>query len=337
MSGRTPGVSILLPVRDAATTLGPALTSVLRQRFADWECLVVDDGSRDETRSIAFALERTDPRLRVLPGPPAGLVCALHRGLRAARGALVARMDGDDVMHPDRLALQVEALERHPEWAGVGTHVRLFPRPSLTPGRLAYEAWLNAMRSPEDIHRERFVECSLAHPTWTVRRRVLERFPYREGPWPEDYDVLLRVLGAGERLGIVPRALLGWRDHPGRLSRTDPRYRLERFTALKARHLALGPLARHRSYVLWGHGPTGRALRRALAEQGREPALIVEVHPRRIGRRIRGVDVVSPMSLPPRPELPVVAAVAGREARNRIRARLARLGYEEGRDWVAAA
>jgi GT2 family glycosyltransferase len=246
-------------------------------------------------------------------------------------------MDADDWMHRQRLALQIDALEKDPALAGVGCRVRIFPRTAMSDGRRRYEAWLNAVETPEDVRREAFVECPVAHPGLLLRRSVLLRFGWRDAGWPEDYDLVLRLLAAGERLAVVPRRLLGWRDGPERLSRRDPAYGLDRFTACKAAFLAEGLLAGRGDYVLWGYGDTGRTLRRALLAHGKQPSHIVELHPGRLGQRIHGVPVIAPDALAPLHGSPVVASVAGLEARTRIRDALARLGRREGRDFVVAA
>jgi hypothetical protein len=170
-----------------------------------------------------------------------------------------------------------------------------------------------------------------------LRRRVLLEFPWRDLGWPEDYDLLLRVLGAGRRLGVVPRRLLGWRDGPTRLWRTHPAYSPERFLACKAHHLARGPLRHGPEYVLWGFGETGKALRRALAHEGRRPAAIVELHPRRLGETVHGAPVIRPEALLSRPRRPVLASVAGSFARAEIRALCARLGLREDVDYWCVA
>src|SRR5262245_14890235 len=242
MSG--PRISVLLPVRDAAATLAASLRSVSRQRLRELECVVVDDGSRDGSLAIARAHAESDPRFRVIAQPALGLVPALVRGLSECRAPLVARHDADDVMHRDRLALQVAALEDSPGLAGVGCHVRLFPRRALGPGMRAYERWLASVRSSEDVRRDAFVECPLAHPTLVLRAEVLRAYAYRDLGWPEDYDLVLTLLGAGCELGVVPRRLLAWRHTPGRLSQRSPVYAPDRFTACKAYHLARDLLAR---------------------------------------------------------------------------------------------
>ena len=333
----TPRVSVLLPVRDAAATLSASLRSVSRQRLRELECVVVDDGSRDASLAIAREHARGDPRFRVIAQPALGIVPALARGLAECRAPLVARHDADDCMHRDRLALQVDALARSPGLAGVGCHVRLFPRGALGPGMRAYETWLANVRTPQDVRREAFVECPLAHPTLVLRRELLLDHAYRDLGWPEDYDLVLRLLAAGHELGMVPRRLLAWRHGPDRLSQRSAVYAPDRFTECKAHHLASGFLARERRYWLWGYGGTGRALAKALRAHDRHPDAIVELHPRRIGQHIQGAPVIAPEDLGAPGALPLIVSVAGAEARALIRAELAKRGFREGAEYVCAA
>jgi glycosyltransferase involved in cell wall biosynthesis len=332
-----PRVSVLLPVRDAATTLAASLRSVSRQRLRELECIVVDDGSRDASLAIAREHARRDARLRVIAQPALGLVPALLRGLAECRAPLVARHDADDCMHRDRLALQVSALEAESRLAGVGCHVRMFPRAALGPGMRAYERWLASVRSSADVRREAFVECPLAHPALVLRSEVLRMHAYRDLGWPEDYDLVLRLLAAGHELGVVARRLVAWRHTPDRLSQRSAVYAPDRFTACKAHHLASGLLARERRYWLWGYGGTGRALAKALRTHDRHPDAIVELHPRRIGQRIQGARVIAPAELGAPGALPLVVSVAGADARTLIRAELDARGFREGSDYVCAA
>ena len=336
----TPRVSILLPVWNAGETLKTALRSLERQRETAWECVLVDDGSSDESAAIAADFADRDPRMRLLSRPHEGLVAALNAGAVHCRAPLVARMDADDWMHRDRLALQCDWLDRHPELDAVGAFVRSFPRRQLQGGARRYETWLQSLGTPFAIWRDRFVECGIAHPTWLIRRDRLAELAYRDCGWPEDYDRFLRLLARGPCVGVVPRRLLGWRHAEHRTSRQDGRYALDRFTACRAHFLSRDFLGPARAYVLWGHGPTARALRRALGALGHHPAAIVEVHPRRLGNTIGGAPVIPPDALSARPDLrevPLVAAVSGAAPRAQIRADLEARGYRDGLDFVCAA
>lgn len=332
-----PVVSILLPAFDAEQTLAAALRSVERQREPRWECLIVDDGSADGTNAVAARFAARDPRFTVVTTPHRGLVPALTTGLARCRARYVARMDADDVMHRDRLGAQLAALDADRRLAAVGCHVRVVPRAGLRAGWRAYERWLNGIRSPESVRAEAFVECPVVHPTLMIRRPILDAFGYRDQGWPEDYDLVLRLLQRGARIGVVPRRLLAWRDHPRRLTRTDRRYSLARHTACKAAFLASDFLARSDSYVLWGHGSTGRTLRRALLAHGKRPSEVVDVHPGRLGQRIDGAPVVPPEALARLPRRPLVVSVAGIKPRTQIRAALAAMGFRETADFLCAA
>jgi len=329
-------VSVLLPARNAAPTLAACLASMERQTEARWECVVVDDGSTDRTPDIARAAANRDPRFRVVALPHQGIVGALNEGLRHCRALLIARMDADDVMRRDRLALQAGLLDSDPGVSAVGCHVRISPRASMSPRLREYECWLNSLQSPEAVARDAFVECPVAHPALMMRRRMAD-LGYLDNGWPEDYDLVLRALHAGMRIGVVPRRLLAWRDRRDSLSRTDERYGLGRFTACKAHYLAAGFLSRSDTYVLCGFGATGKSLRRALAALGKHPSHIVEVKPTRLGKRIHGAPVIPHRELPGVGGGPIVVSVARDGPRADARADLAALGFVEGRDFVCAA
>jgi glycosyltransferase involved in cell wall biosynthesis len=331
-----PRVSILLPAWNAADTLRSCLSSITRQTLTDWECVIVDDGSTDGTAAIAVAATRSDARFRVVTRPHAGLIAALNEGLRHCRGGFIARMDADDLMHRDRLAAQICALERDRSLSAVGCHVRLCPRALLSPRLREYEAWLNGLRDADDVTRDAFVECPVAHPSLMMRREMAT-LGYADHDWPEDYDLVLRALAAGMRIGVVAQRLLSWRDWPDSLSRTAPRYDIARFTACKAHYLAHGFLSATATYRLWGYGGTGRAFRRALDAHGKRPSHIVEVKPTRLGQRILGAPVIPPDALPGLKGGRLVVSVARSGPRTEIRSALASMGFVEGDDYVCAA
>ncbi|MDG2308701.1 MAG: glycosyltransferase family 2 protein [Candidatus Binatia bacterium] len=332
-----PLVSVLLPVYQAEATLPACLASLERQTLTDWECVIVDDGSTDGTAHCAARFVGREPRARVLRRDHHGLVETLNAGLEACSGTFIARMDADDLMHRERLRLQVDHLRRHPDEAGVGCHVRIFPRDSMRDGLRAYERWLGSIDDAARVRAERFIESPVAHPTWLVRREILTSYGYRDVGWPEDYDFLLRLHQDGHAFGIVPRRLVSWREHPNRLTHTAAAYEIEQFPLLKAAFLRQGFLADRKTYVLWGYGHTGKILRRALIAHDREPSHIVEVHPGRLGQRIHGAPVISPDDLADHPGERIVTSVAGAGPRGEVRAALARMGFVELRDFVCAA
>jgi len=332
-----PRVSVLLPVRDAATTLGPCLESLLGQSLHDLEVIAVDDGSRDGSGSLLEERSLADPRLVVLRTPPRGIVAALNTALAAARAPLVARMDADDLAHPERLARQVARLLGDPRVDVLGCRVELFGEP-IREGMRAYVEWLNGLLDHEAIARDLFVESPLAHPSVALRTEALRGLGgWRAFDGPEDYDLWLRAFEAGLRFAKLPETLLAWRDVPGRLTRTDPRYAPERFRALKLETLLRGPLAGARPAVVWGAGPIGKGWALALRGAGRVVRAFVEVDQRKIGGTIHGAPVVAAGRAGDFPGALHLAAVGQPGARERIREEAARRGLVDGRDLVAVA
>jgi len=328
-------LSVLLPARNAAATLPGALEGLFAQRGAPpFEIVCVDDASSDETPRILAAAAKTDSRLVVVRGEGRGLVAALQLGLGRCRGDLVARMDADDLVHPDRLRLQTDALARDPSLGAVGSLVRCFPRP-ISAGLARLEGWLDSVVSKEECRTARFIEAPLVHPSMTFRRSAaLAVGGFREVHWAEDWDLQLRLLEAGYELCKVPQVLLWWRDSPQRLTRTGAVYARARMIELRAHHLARGPL-RDRCFDVWGAGPTGKRLARALETWGLRPRRFIDVAPDK--RVARGREVVPPAALGPPGEALVVCAVGAPGAREEIRADLRGRGYSEGRDYLFAA
>ena len=336
MPRAAPRVSVLLPAWNAGATVSASLESLRRQTVTDWECLVVDDGSSDETAGLVREVVARDARVTLISTPRRGLVPALNEGLAHCRAPLIARMDADDVMHRERLAAQVDALEHERGLAAVGCHVRIFPRKTMAPGLREYEAWLNSVQCADDVTREAFVECPVAHPTLMMRRDMAQ-LAYCDQLWPEDYDLILRALAAGMRIGMVPRPLLAWRARADSWSRTNAAYDVQQFAACKAHYLARGFLAGTESFVLWGYGATGRVLRKALVREGKTPSHIVEVKRSRVGQRIHGAPVIPIADLISLRGQPVVVSVARLGPRSEIRGALAAMNFVEGRDFICAA
>ncbi|MDE2804853.1 MAG: glycosyltransferase [Gemmatimonadota bacterium] len=335
---RAPLVTVVLPVRDGAATLEAALQSLGAQTFSDFEVIVVDDGSGDDTARVARRWERRDGRFRLVCTPPRGIVSALRRGLAEARGTLVARMDADDVCHPARLATQVDLLERRPELAGCGTGVRYVPAGSVTARAAEYAAWLNAMTTWETVAANIFVECPLAHPTIMFRASALSAVDgYRDRGWPEDYDLLLRLWRHGHRFVSVRRVLLDWNNRGDRLSRTHPAYSLAAFRACRVHHLRRSLLTGRSGVVIWGAGPTGKKLALEFHRQEVAVRAFIEVDPRKIGQVIHGAPVREAAAAKGFRDALHLGAVARSTGRETVRAAVVGEGLSDGVDFVAMA
>lgn len=200
----TPGLSVVLPVHNGRPFLDDAIASILRQTYADFELVILDDGSTDGTAADLARWSARDPRIRVATNPsPTGLVASAQAVVEHADAPLVARMDADDISRADRLERQVNLLAREPDtvlvgslWEGIdprGRRVRPRDRASLL---------RQAPSAP------------FPHGSVVFRREAFDQVGgYRTGTegW-EDLDLFLRLRSAG-RLLVVPEALYRYRFH----------------------------------------------------------------------------------------------------------------------------
>lgn len=322
-------ISFLLPARNASATLPEALHGVLAQHDAPpYEVVCVDDASTDATSALLEAAARSDPRVRIVRGEGRGLVAALNLGLAHCKGDLIARMDADDVVHPDRLRLQAELFAQDSSLGAVGSLVHCD-----APGLARLEAWLNATVTKEQCLNARFIEAPLVHPSTTFRKEAI-RSGWEDHGWAEDWDLLLRLAEAGWQMCKAPRDLLLWRDSPQRLTRTGDAYREERMFRLRAHYLARGPLA-DREFDIWGAGPTGKRLARELEAHRRRPRAFYDVDKSKQIARDR--PVLRAENLPPPGTAIMLCAVGAAGAREEIRAVLEPRGYVEGRHFLFVA
>lgn len=335
----TAPLAVVLPCRNAALTLPEAIASLRAQTFEDFTVAAVDDGSTDATGEILAAWAAADPRVTVISRPAESVTIAANHAIAASLSPLIARMDADDVALPRRFEAQLAYMRGHPELAGCGTHVEMFSADEVRSGYRRYERWINAVESPEEVERAVTIESPIANPSMMIKASVLRALGgYRDVGWPEDYDLVLRVIAAGARLANVPgEPLLRWRVRPDRLSLTAKEYNAAAFRRCRVHFLREVFLPSDRPVVVWGAGKVGKPLARELIKQGTPVEGFVDLDPRKIGQEIHGAPVWSPaefgLKLEPGPRPYVLAAVGTPGVRDEIREALDELGFDEIADY----
>jgi len=194
-----------MSVYNAGEQLQVAVASVINQSFADWELLIIDDGSSDG------AVERLDyngdPRVHIIcDGDNRGLAARLNEAIGLARGEYLARMDQDDICHPDRFAEQLAALESDRSLDLVGARCLVIDENDAIVGLLPFAS------EHGDICRRPWRGFYLPHPTWMGRADWFRSHRYRTpGPYfCEDQELLLRTFSSS-RFRALPRVLLAYR------------------------------------------------------------------------------------------------------------------------------
>lgn len=209
----TPCVSVVLPVRDGSTFLSTAVESILGQTLSNFELLIVDDGSQDGTLAILDRFAASDNRIRVLKQAPLGVAAALNTGLGAAKAAIVARMDADDIAAPERLARQLAALKSRSNAVAIGSACRVLDRDGKLLG------YRSPPIQPDHIRRSLLHGNCIIHPTMMLRRDpVLRLGGYRSAfRFCEDFDLWLRLSEHYDLINL-PEALLDYREHDRQLT-----------------------------------------------------------------------------------------------------------------------
>lgn len=333
-----PLISILLPVYNAASSIEAAVRSCLSQTFRDFELLLIDDGSTDATPALLQNLAKTDPRIRVLSLPHAGVRYAFNAGIAESSGTFIARMDSDDEMHPERLQKQLQFLQQHPQIGLVSSLVQHGGDAKAQEGYAAYIDWINTLVTPEEIARNRFVESPICNPSILFRRSVAEQFgACREGDFPEDYELWLRWLENGVQMAKVPEVLLTWNDPPTRLTRTNDDYSPDAFARIKAVYLARFLREKTNGRAIWLCG-AGRITRKKSDFLRNEISIAgyIDVDPKKSGTASNGLPVLGINDIPSKEKSYIVSYITNRGAREAIRKLLTKKGFEEESDFILA-
>lgn len=162
-------VTILLPAYNAALYLRDSLDSIMRQAFKDFDVLLIDDGSMDDTSKIAIEYSNIDRRIKYYKKEKnIGLIKTLNKGLSLAKGEYIVRMDADDIMFDDRLYKQVKYMDSNPECFVCG-------------GQMEYIGGLTGMapilpQKYEDLLYLSLINCPLYHPTTIIRNSAIKQF-----------------------------------------------------------------------------------------------------------------------------------------------------------------
>lgn len=332
----SPMVSVLLPFVNEGALLGEAIESMVQQTYSSFELILIDNGADDGTRTIATAGVNMDKRIKLVHEDVNGISNALNRGIQEAKGGFIARMDADDISHPERLHKQVSHLMRHPGTGVVSCLTELFPVTTDNEGYREFVAWQNGIVDAEAHFTQRFIESPIAHPSVMMRRELFELYGnYSTAEMPEDYELWLRWMEREVRFEKVPEVLLYWRDHSSRLSRNHANYSSEAFSKVKSFYLAQWlkrNLDTKQKVVVCGSSKNINAKINLLEKEGVEIHGVTDVKLHGTnGRRFIPLD-----ELIPKGNHFVLNLIARRDLREPIRDFLKGKGFREGLDCLMA-
>jgi len=334
MSTTHPKVSVVLPFFNAEKTLHRAVESIHEQEFVDFECLLVDNNSSDRSGEIANEWTGRDRRIKLVSESRQGVMFASNYGAAQSTGGYLARMDADDWAYPERLTLQVEFLNRNPEYGAIAGRVRHVGEPKQTEGFRRFVDWSNSLTTYEEISSRRFIEAPIVNPTAMWRRETMVKHGmYLCGDFPEDYEMWLRWLDQGVKIAKLPEIILDWHDSEQRLTRTDPIYSDKSFYEIKSRYLAKwleehNPF--HPNVAIWGASRISRRRARILEQHGIRINIYIDT---KSNRQIEK-EVIYYKELPKAGTCFILTYIRQMNNRERIQEFLEDRGYVEGEDYL---
>lgn len=200
-----PIVSIALPVYNGASTLDTAIRSILKQSFQDWELIILDDASTDDSVDVMRTFD--DPRIRLVEGEEnIGLSARLNMAIDMANSNLFARMDQDDISHPDRIEKQVEFLQKHPDIDLLATSIIVVLEEGKIIGRLPVSS------EHKQICAHLWNGFYMPHPTWMGRTSWFLQYKYNSSAnGAEDQHLLLRTYRTSQ-FACLTEPLLAYRE-----------------------------------------------------------------------------------------------------------------------------
>ncbi len=207
---KTPRISVVMPAYNSEKYIGEAIESILNQTFIDFEFIILNDGSTDNTAKIVKEYAKKDKRIKFIDNKKnQGLVSVLNQGLDLARGEYIARMDSDDISLPTRFEKQIKYMDEHSECGVLGTWFKCFGDSDVV------------VRHPERIKIFNILKSQhVGHPTVMLRKSVVDKYGFRYDQnykHAEDFELWSRMVFVTE-IHNLPEILLKYRWHGNNIS-----------------------------------------------------------------------------------------------------------------------
>jgi glycosyltransferase involved in cell wall biosynthesis len=286
-----PLISILTPFKNTELYLAECLDSIVNQSYTNWELLIIDDHSTDESYAIAEAYAERDSRITLLKNDGNGIIDALRLAFMCSKGDYVTRMDSDDVMCLNKLEVLLNNVLKHGrKHVAVGL-VNYFRDEGVSDGYKRYEQWLNALTIEGKNYSEIYKECVIPSPCWLIHRGdLLTCDAFNPTRYPEDYDLTFRFYKYNMKCIPCNQAIHHWRDYSTRTSRTHEHYAQNYFLDIKLNYFLELDYDAKRVLTVWGAGYKGKRIAKLLKSKGIAFVWICD-NPKKIGKHIYNIEL----------------------------------------------
>lgn len=329
-------ISVILPFFNAEETLEKSLNSILQQSFTDFECIMVNNNSSDNSVKIAEKFQINDKRFKLINENRQGVAFASVSGSKSAISGLIARMDADDISFPERLELQYNYMNAHPDTDAVFGKAIFGGDETKASGLKRYVDWNNSITSSEIIRLRRFIESPVINPAGMWRKNSeIKSGGYKSGNFPEDYEKWMRWMDKGLKIDKLDNYVIKWNDSPGRLTRNDKKYSTDAFYEIKSKYLAkeLSKInSHHPEIIVWGASRIMRRRAENLLKYGIKIKAWIDIsEKRRLTERI-----IHYKDIPTPDKVFILIYVPQTDIRNKIEEFLLERNYREGINFLFA-
>lgn len=312
-------ISILTPFKNTGKYIRDCIDSIVEQSYSNWELILVNDHSTDQSLDIIKEYIFHDNRIKVYDNTGKGIIPALRKGFKESTGAYITRMDSDDIMAKNRLETMLKDLQQNGAGHVALGQVKYFGKSGINDGYLKYEKWLNNLTKRGQNYREIYKECVIPSPCWMVCREDLIKVnAFNPDRYPEDYDLTFRFYEHGIKCISTSALLHFWRDYPNRTSRTHPHYAQNSFLELKMYYFLKLDYDSRRILTIWGAGFKGKTIAKILVKNKIDFQWICN-NPKKIGKKIYGKELMDFESLGRITNPQCIITVANPKSQARIR------------------
>ena len=280
-------ISVIIPVKNEQEFLDECLESITTQSFEDWEAILVNDHSSDDTEDIIKRWASKHSRLTLIQNNGVGIIDALNTGISKSQGHYVTRMDADDIMPKNKLEILHKISEENPGTIATG-NVKYLENEFLKDGFKRYAVWLNSLNESDSHFNEIYKECPIASPAWMMERKTFDAINgFNNLTYPEDFDFAFRCMKYGVSVKSTSELVHIWRDYPTRTSRTDIKYADNSFLDLKVARFLEISRDKTQPLQLWGAGKKGKKIALLLNDADIDFQWLTD-NPNKIGHEVHG-------------------------------------------------
>lgn len=268
-------ITVIMPAYNAGRYIGEAIKSIINQTYKNWELLIIDDGSTDNTVDVILNLKKEEQRIKLISRENRGLVESLNEGIENAKGNFIARMDADDICDKTRLEKQINYLYAHPEVHLVGTNVKMIfeddVRDELKETSLKNEKLWNSNIDSSNRFNSNMEGFKVVHATWLIRKELFYYIGKYRKTVTEDAEFLFRCVINGYNVDKVPEQLYSYRirnTSKSDLDRTDNKHKKE-IINWKLDYLEENykESMRTMKYMIWGADISGEIAAKVINER----------------------------------------------------------------------